>query len=106
MSNITSNNSSQTIVKHKSWNKKDCGFCVATNISIPYFITSIKPSLFEKNHHYDVVFKCGGEKHNNNISNNSNKYSTEATALIMDSSSFNHHYSDHYAFKSRHIGLE
>ena len=102
MSNI-SNNSTQTIVKHKSWNKKECGFCVATNISIPYFVSSIKPSLFEKNHHYDVLFKVGGEKHNNNINK---QYSNEAQALIVDSAHFNHHYSDHYAFKSRHIGLE
>ena len=85
-----------SISKHKSWNKKDCNFCVAKNVSIPSFVCAIKPSLFSANAHYDILFKIGG------YSQSDFEYSQQASALIIDCAHFNHHYSDQYAFKSRH----
>ena len=103
MGHITSTATPTTIVKQKSWNRKDCGFCVAQSVPIPQFIVAIKPSLFEHQHHYDVVFKSGGERM---TGNGPKQWSSEATALIIDSHPFDHHYSDRYAFKFRHIRLQ
>merc|ERR1712062_800467 len=100
---ITSSAAPTTVVKQKSWNRKDCGFRIAQSIQIPQFIIAIKPSLFERNHHYDVVFKLGGERVS---SNGPKQWSNEAFALIIDSNAFDHHYSDRYAFKFRHIRLQ